>query len=160
MGTIYFIQSRTYPGRKTPSMRKVHCCKSFPFFFRLIPRSTEKIINKIYFLSSIGLNFETFYRQWSTSYLNMVNILKEITQNRTTHNILSINQSIKYSISQSINQSICVLLLTARQVRFWPACLPPRPSISTWTSQIMSKNSSTLATFLQSLSVSLQLGSV
>ena len=29
-------------NQKTASMRVAHCCKCFPFFFRLIPRLTEK----------------------------------------------------------------------------------------------------------------------
>ena len=37
----------TKQGRKTASMRVEHCCRSFPFFFRLIPWSTEKNIRFI-----------------------------------------------------------------------------------------------------------------
>ena len=84
--------------------------QKFSVLFRLIPRSTQKILNL--FLIKHRFNFEAFYRQWSTSYLNMVNILKEITWNRTTHN----NQSINQSISQSINQSINLWTLTYRSV--------------------------------------------
>ena len=31
-------------GTETASMRVAHCCKSLPFFLRLIPRSTEKTL--------------------------------------------------------------------------------------------------------------------
>ena len=34
-------------GLKTALMRLGHCCKSFPFFFRLIPWSTKKILDFI-----------------------------------------------------------------------------------------------------------------
>ena len=47
MNLIFFrlIEVWTKKGRKTASMRVANCCKSFPFFFRLIPRSTEKILD-------------------------------------------------------------------------------------------------------------------
>ena len=49
MNLIFFrlIEVWTKKGRKTASMRVAHCCRSFPFFFRLIPRSTEKNIRFI-----------------------------------------------------------------------------------------------------------------
>ena len=72
---------------------------------------------KIYFLSSICLNFETFYRQWSTSYLNMGD---NIEQDYTQH---TINQS----NNQSINQFVDSNLPLGRCVSGRHACPLDRP---------------------------------
>ena len=51
MNLIFFwlIEVSTKEGQKTASMRLsvTHCCRHFLFFFRFIPRSTEKILGLI-----------------------------------------------------------------------------------------------------------------
>lgn len=49
MMLIFFqlIDVSTQQGRKTASMPVTHVCRIFPFLFRLIHRSTEKIFESI-----------------------------------------------------------------------------------------------------------------
>ena len=42
---MIFEVSTKKKGRKTAWLRVAHCCKSCPFFFRLIPQSSEKILD-------------------------------------------------------------------------------------------------------------------